>query len=507
MNRTVKLQLLNVRKSNKSVRYIGEVAAMKFIKKFDHYITAIFVITVIVIVATSYFTFKEFFNASHQKQQEVVMPLFSLINSEIIRPLTVSQYMAGDSFLLDYIEQEKIDIDVIFNYINSVSTQFNTTSFIAIEKHQLLIDSNKKTISLSGKEAEWYHRLKVIDKTEFTDFGDAENPHLFFDVKMFNKQQDFLGFIGLAIDLDHFANKFAKFKEDYGFELYFVDNNNDVTLSSEQIMQTMSHHRKDVVTNISELPWYQQYQNEYQSNNSDNDQYSFDYSGNELVISQMPLKELNWRVFIIAPPITEQSVYWRLFMQNLIVFLIVSLVLYYLFTLCISNFRSDLVKDSETDYLTQLPNRSFIHWKYSQLNEEYDHVSVVIADIDNFKILNDTYGHLFGDDVLKVIATKFSENLRSADLAGRWGGEEFIMILPDTTAMQAQDIINRIRKNIAKIPFTPSSTSKECNVTVSFGICDSSLTDISLEEILEKADKALYSAKTNGRNQVVVHLE
>ncbi|PCI52124.1 MAG: hypothetical protein COB45_13890 [Gammaproteobacteria bacterium] len=479
---------------------------MKFIKKFDHYITAIFVITIIVIIATSYFTFKEFFNASHQKQQEVVMPLFSLINSEIIRPLTVSQYMASDLFLLDYIEQEKIDKEVIFNYITSVSNQFNTLSFIAIEKHLLLIDSNNKVTDLSGKDAEWYYRLKAIDKTEFTDFGDAANPHLFFDVKMFNKQQDFLGFIGLAIDLDYFATKFAKFKKDYGFELYFVDKNNDVTLSSEQIMQTMSHHREDVVTNINELPWYQQYKNKYQTKDEhNNDQNIFDYSSNQLIISQMPLKELNWRVFIVAPPITEQSVYWQLFMQNLIILLAVSLALYCLFTLCINNFRSDLVKDSETDYLTKLPNRSFIHWKYSQLNDKYDHVSVVIADIDNFKILNDTYGHLFGDDVLKVIAKELSENLRSIDLVGRWGGEEFILILPETNAKQAQEIINRIRKSIAKIPFTYSSSSKDFNVTVSFGISNSNLNGTLLEEILAKADKALYSAKTNGKNQVVVH--
>lgn len=477
---------------------------MKFIKKFDHYITAIFVITIIVIIATSYFTFKEFFNASHQKQQEVVMPLFSLINSEIIRPLTVSQYMASDPFLLDYIEQDKIDKDVIFDYITSVSNQFNTLSFIAIEKHLLLIDSNNKTTNLTGKEAEWYHRLKAIDKTEFTDFGDAENPHLFFDVKMFNKQRDFIGFIGLAIDLDHFATKFAKFKKDYGFELYFVDNNNDVTLSSEQIMKTKSHHRKDVVTKISELPWYQQYQNKDDDNNS---QYFFDSSRNDLIISQMPLKELNWRVFIVAPPITEQSVYWQLFTQNLFVLLAVSLALYCLFTLCINNFRSDLVKDSETDYLTQLPNRSFIHWKYSLLNEKHAHVSVVIADIDNFKALNDTYGHLFGDEVLKVISKELSENLRSIDLVGRWGGEEFILILPDTNAKQAQEIINRIRKSIATIPFKSSPTKKDFNVTVSFGISESHLNGIVLEEILAKADQALYSAKTSGKNKVVVHFE
>jgi diguanylate cyclase (GGDEF)-like protein len=478
---------------------------MKFIKKFDHYITAIFIITLVVIIATSYFTLKEFFNASNQKQQEAVIPLFSLINSEIIRPLTVSKYMASDPFLLDYIEQETIDRDVIFNYITSVSNQFNALSFIAIEKHLLLIDSNNKTTSLSSKGAEWYDRLKAIDKTEFTDFGDAENPHLFFDVKMFNKQQDFLGFIGLAIDLDYFANNFAKFKTDYGFELYFVDSNNDVTLSSEQIMQTMSHHRKDVVTNINQLHWYQQYRSKYQAN--DKKQYVFEHSSGELIISQMPLKELNWRVFIIAPPIADQSVYWQLFIQNLVIFLLVSLALYYLFSLCMSKFRSDLIKDSKTDYLTQLPNRSFIHWKYSQLNGKYEQMSVVIADIDNFKILNDTYGHLFGDDVLKIIATKLSENLRTNDLAGRWGGEEFILILPDTTAQQAQEIINRIRKNIAQIPFTPSSTSSKFNVTVSFGISESNLKGIPLEKTLAKADQALYSAKTNGKNQVVVNLQ
>jgi diguanylate cyclase (GGDEF)-like protein len=479
---------------------------MKFIKKFDNYITAVFVITIVVIIATSYFTFKEFFRASHQKQQEVVMPLFSLINSEIIRPLTVSQYMASDPFLRDYIEQEEIDKDVIFNYLTQVSKQFNTLSFVAIEKHQLFFDSNNKTTSLSSKETEWYQRLKAIDKTEFTDFGDAQNPHLFFDVKMFNNQKDFLGFIGLAIDLDHFAAQFAKFKEDYGFELYFVDDNNDVTLSSEQIMKTISHHRKDVITNIDQLPWYQHHQINHQS--SDNTvPHFFDYSSDDLIISQIPLKELNWRVFIIAPPITEQSVYWQLFLQNLIILLVVSLVLYSIFTLCIKNFRTDLVKDSETDHLTKLPNRSFIHWKYSQLSQEYKHVSVVIADIDNFKMLNDTYGHLFGDDVLKIIAKKLSENLRPIDLVGRWGGEEFILILPTTTAIQAEEIINRIRNDIAHTPFiSPSQSSqKKLNVTVSFGISDSSLKGVLLEEVLTKADQALYLAKASGKNQVVIH--
>lgn len=481
---------------------------MKFIKKFDHYITAIFIITIIVTIAASYFTFKEFFSISHQKQQEVVMPLFSLIHSEIIRPITVSKYMASDPFIKNYIEQDKVDKKVLLNYLTSVATQAKTSSFIAIEKHAFFLDSNNITTDISSEDSKWYHRLKAINKTEFTDFGNVANPHLFFDVKMFNKQQKFLGFIGLSIDLDHFAKQFAQFKKDYGFELYFVDKNNDVTLSSEQIMQKIGHHRKDGVTNISEMPWYKQYQNKHQTKgNNDNSKHFFDYSNHDLIISQMPLKELNWRVFIVAPPATQQSEYWQLFMQNLIILLLVSLALYTLFVLCINNLRSNLVKDSETDYLTQLPNRSFIHWKYSQLNKKYDHVSVVIADIDNFKDINDTHGHLFGDDVLKVIATKLSENLRVIDLIGRWGGEEFILILPNTNAKQAKEIINRIRGSISQIPFSTPSSTESFNVTASFGISESHLKDVILEEILAKADQALYRAKVDGKNQVVVHAE
>lgn len=485
---------------------------MKFIKKFDHYITAVFVITIIVIIATSFFTFKEIFARSTQKQQEAIMPLFSLITSEIIRPITISKYMAKDPFLLNYIQQDEIDGDVIFDYITSVANNFNALSFIAIEKHHLLINSNKKVTNLNDESAEWYHRLKAIDKTEFTDFGDAEDPHLFFDVKMLNTQKEFLGFIGLAVDLDHFAKQFKAFKANYGFELYFVDKNDQVTLSSSSLMKTTFHHRQDNLVNINELEWYQNYQRATSNsagNKTDHKQEDsvFNFSNDNLIVSQMPLKELGWRVFIVAPPVTEQAAYWQLFMQKLIVFLFVSIVLYYILTSCIGKFRTDLIKDSETDFLTQLPNRSFIHWKYKQLSNKFDHVSVVIADIDNFKTLNDTYGHAFGDDVLKVIAKKLGENLRNIDLVGRWGGEEFIFILPDTNAQQAQEIVDRIRQHIAIIPFTPASTSKAFNVTVSFGVSDSELVGVALRDIIIKADQALYRAKANGRNQVVVHLE
>jgi len=147
-------------------------------------------------------------------------------------------------------------------------------------------------------------------------------------------------------------------------------------------------------------------------------------------------------------------------------------------------------------HLLNLRKRIFLNYKLSS----------EIWEVHNFKVLNDSYGHVFGDEVLKVVAHKLGENLRNIDLVGRWGGEEFIFIFPDTRAHLPQEIVDRIRKNIANTSFTPSSTSAKVNVTVSFGVSSSNITDVTLEEIILNADKALYNAKANGRNKVVVHL-
>ncbi len=487
---------------------------MKFINKFDRYITAIFFFTIIVIVATCYFTFKEFFAAHSQRQQEAIIPLYTLITNEIVRPLTIAQFMANDEFLINYTQQKHIDKAVLLSYVKKLSKQFQLLSFIAIEHHDLMIDSNNKLTSLLSKEAEWFHRLKDKNQSQFADIGNADDPHLYFDVKITDESNNFIGFAGVAVDLDKFAQLFSQFHQRFGFELFFVDENDNITLSSNSLMKTKSHHRKNEIININSLPWYHNYiQQQISSEKNGNVQTIFYQSNltnsnrNEFIISQLPLKDLNWRIFIVAPEASQQKEYWQLFLSKLVIFILVAFLLYYIFSIAINYFKTSLVKDSETDFLTQLPNRSFIHWKYSQLSEKHDNICVVIADIDNFKVTNDTYGHLVGDDVLKTIANKFIENLRSIDLAGRWGGEEFIILLPDTTAEQAQIIIDRMRVNIENTSFTSTSPSQQFNITVSFGLADSSLAGVSLKEIIFKADKALYQAKENGRNQVVVHIE
>jgi diguanylate cyclase (GGDEF)-like protein len=106
--------------------------------------------------------------------------------------------------------------------------------------------------------------------------------------------------------------------------------------------------------------------------------------------------------------------------------------------------------------------------------------------------------------VLRIISEQLTQTLRKVDVVGRWGGEEFVMLLPETTAKQAHVIVERIRENIAAISFPISTTSGSFTTTISFGICELPLKNKTIEDYIESADKALYQAKNDGRNKSVI---
>jgi diguanylate cyclase (GGDEF)-like protein len=130
-------------------------------------------------------------------------------------------------------------------------------------------------------------------------------------------------------------------------------------------------------------------------------------------------------------------------------------------------------------------------------------LAVALLDLDRFKLINDTYGHLLGDQVLRDIASAMTEVLRDYDLAGRFGGEEFVMLLPQTRAVDAFRIAERVRAHIAKLPIYAEGDADRVPVTVSIGVAalDAGARR-ELTELLAAADAALYRAKASGRDQV-----
>lgn len=155
------------------------------------------------------------------------------------------------------------------------------------------------------------------------------------------------------------------------------------------------------------------------------------------------------------------------------------------------------------DSLTDLLNRGRIEWVLRHLiedtNKTHHTFSAIMIDIDSFKHINDTYGHSVGEDVLIRLADIMKNGVRPTDYAGRWGGDEFVILLPDTDIDQSEKVADRMRRNFAEADILPDGKA----VTASFGVT-TSYEGETLESFYRRMDSALYTAKGAGKNQVIL---
>lgn len=180
----------------------------------------------------------------------------------------------------------------------------------------------------------------------------------------------------------------------------------------------------------------------------------------------------------------------------------------------LSRFASIAVENSRLYRMATLDRMTGLyvhHYFQERLAEELKRsernkspLTLIMADLDNFKVINDTYGHQPGDVILKDIAKIMHNNIRSFDIAARYGGEEFALILTDTDIESALHIAERLRKKVEDTVF--SGASVPLRITISIGICQfNPQTDKNKDDLIRKADMALYKAKAGGKNMVVVH--
>lgn len=171
----------------------------------------------------------------------------------------------------------------------------------------------------------------------------------------------------------------------------------------------------------------------------------------------------------------------------------------------LSRNQAKLEKMATQDVLTKLPNRKqilrIVHNRFEYYQRYRIAFAVLMIDVDNFKVINDTYGHIAGDEVLRDIGKIFQDTLRSFDSAGRYGGEEFLVVLVDSGDENARQVAERIRQAIEE--HSVMYEGQAIKVTVSIGIALISPEDTKENNLINRADKALYAAKENGRNQTV----
>jgi diguanylate cyclase len=176
----------------------------------------------------------------------------------------------------------------------------------------------------------------------------------------------------------------------------------------------------------------------------------------------------------------------------------------------IEGLRSDLAKaqhEANTDSLTGIANRKYFDYELGIAAENArlsgESLSLLLADIDHFKLFNDTHGHQIGDQVLRLVAQVLTQSVKGRDLAARYGGEEFAVILPQTDLEGARQLAEQVRKTVAGNRIRLKSNGQQLgNITLSIGCAQFDPAE-GLSELIWRADEALYQAKRQGRNQVL----
>jgi len=165
------------------------------------------------------------------------------------------------------------------------------------------------------------------------------------------------------------------------------------------------------------------------------------------------------------------------------------------------------VNAAVTDALTGMYNRRYLESHFQRLSRRRQDrekpFSLMVLDVDRFKAVNDTWGHDVGDEVLQEIAKRIQSNLRGFDTAVRYGGEEFVVLLPDTPVAAAVTAAERLCRRIAASPVPVSATPDGLPVTISVGVASATET-LDLDDLVKRADEAMYQAKREGRNRVVI---
>lgn len=192
-----------------------------------------------------------------------------------------------------------------------------------------------------------------------------------------------------------------------------------------------------------------------------------------------------------------------------LIYSILGIAFYFIGISYLKNFKErEIIQEKEikqlykltiTDQLTQVRNRAYLFDKLSELSHSVVNrglpVSLIIFDVDRFKQFNDSHGHLVGDTVLKKVAKIVDNNVRSGDIFGRYGGEEFLIIAPNTTKDKAYILSENVRKMVEE--------KTDGEITISIGLTQIK-SEFDIDNALKRADDAMYKAKDNGRNQTMV---
>jgi diguanylate cyclase (GGDEF)-like protein len=457
----------------------------------------LFAVVVVSIVTLIHISVSKIVAEQSRAQQQSHSPALQLIVEQLMQPLHISQTLAKAKELKDLMRDPQDNEEQVFTTLKRLNQEFSLNFFIASEISRTQYDSAGKKIDLIEGKVDWYFRYKDQPENAMADIGQWQNPQFYIDLKIYDDEGNFLGVFGVGKSLTAFTQVFSEYKKTYGYDFIFVDQNKDITLTSDPELLIKGVTFK----NLADLPWFQALKPAQQQASLNN--LLLQINGQEALIAELNIQPFDWTLYIITPLQSRQTEISRGFIISIVTLLAVIFGLFLLIYNLLYYFKKDIQKIKQIDILTELANRGNTTLKFEELMYEKKSVSLVLIDLDNFKPINETHGRKAGDIVLRQVAQMLQSNIRDTDILGRWGGEEFILLMSDTGPHEAVELCQELCKKLAAMTITTGTTSIQ--ITGSFGVSFTA-TPRTMSEVITAADDALFSAKRDGRNMVRMQL-
>ncbi|MEW9798829.1 sensor domain-containing diguanylate cyclase [Alteromonas sp. CYL-A6] len=448
-----------------------------------------------VFAVTGYIAINNIVSEQSRIQQQAISPVYSLVNRELLKPLHIAETFA-ETITFDRLLEGDVDEAHILEQLARMEQRLGLTFFVALENQRKQLMSNGRQFDLIEGKVYWYFQALKSDKRILADLGQVGDVHLFFDVRIYDDDGGFLGFVGVGKRIRSFVDTFATYKKQYGYDFLFVNENNQVILTSLPDLIVTG----EFIPELNALPWF---------DGDDVDLQNLDsqivtVNGEDVLISEIDIQQLNWRLLLLSPLEQRQAKLTETFAVNAGLVSSVIIILITALFIAFVAYKRNLEKRVEIDALTGLANRSYLQRRYQRRKHSAQTVSLVIVDLDHFKQINDKFGHNAGDAVLREVAHRLQTLVRAGDTVCRWGGEEFVLLMHDIPKHTCLALVEKIRTALQAQPVPVDG--QDIALTASFGVSVGSPSE-PMSKHLANADVALYESKKTGRNRVTLYRE
>ncbi|AHZ69114.1 diguanylate cyclase [Pseudomonas mandelii JR-1] len=434
--------------------------------------------------------------------------VYSEIQKDLVRPILISSMMSRDTFMRDWVVNGEQDAEKMTRYLNEVMTHYGAYTAFFVSNTSLTYYHAKgvlKQVKSTEPRDAWYFRVRdMADPYEINvdpDLANKDNLTFFINYKVYDYNNRFIGAAGVGLTVDAVIKLIDKYQQRYQRSVYFVDNFGRLVLTGAEGGPQGAH----IGQKLGDLDYMKDLVSQLPKPHSGSYEYSVQGQGHFLNVRFIP--ELNWYLFVDKREDGALSEIRQSLYLNLLICLFVTLIVLLLLNRVIKRYQGKIQAQATLDSLTELPNRRGFDLLAAQAmleaRREPKPLTAMLLDLDHFKVLNDTYGHLAGDQVLIGFARDLESCLRHSDIVCRWGGEEFIVLLKDTDGETGLMIAEKIRQHVEQQRY--AYDGKELQLTVSIGLTTLQV-DETLHTLLSRADHAMYRAKQAGRNRTCVEI-